>query len=178
MITAFTQHLVDRLRHRRGLPLALRGVERTQHRLLGRKTCAADILRALRPHRPRHQKSQQSYPRRRPPPPRKPLGSRPSCNTANKTTSRSTSSALTSTPTTPPKTSSAPTNKFPATVWSCPFCRKGPRRDHILSIPQGAPHLQRIQRQLLQRTRRHRQASTWDHGSPEPSASATASPRQ
>ena len=54
------------LRHRRSRAMGLRSLERAQHRLLGRQPQAANLLRALRPHRPRHQEGQQPPPRRRP----------------------------------------------------------------------------------------------------------------
>ena len=46
--------------------MALRSMERTQPRLLGRQTRSNHLLRALRPHRSRHQESQQPPSRRRP----------------------------------------------------------------------------------------------------------------
>ncbi len=66
MITAFAQHLVDRYGIDEVSQLGLRSLERTQHRLLGRQPETAHLLRALRPHRARHQKSQPAPPRRRP----------------------------------------------------------------------------------------------------------------
>ena len=46
------------LRHRRSLAVVLRSLERAQHRFLDRRAHAADLLRALRPHRPRAQSRQ------------------------------------------------------------------------------------------------------------------------
>ena len=66
LITHFRAAPGRPLRHRRGFAVVLRSVERAQHRLLGRHSAAAILLRALRAHRPRPQKRQPATPRGRP----------------------------------------------------------------------------------------------------------------
>ena len=63
------------LRDRRGGAVVLRGVERTQHRLLGRQAEPGHLFRALRPYRARHQGGEQAAARRADPPPPRPPGS-------------------------------------------------------------------------------------------------------
>ncbi len=65
MITAFAQHLIERYGPEEALALELRGMERTQHRLLARKARASQLLRALRSHRSRPEEGKLTDSRRR-----------------------------------------------------------------------------------------------------------------